>query len=195
MDIVISIAKGFIGLFNAGGKVFMSYMTGIIPLLIALITAINALIKIIGEERVNKFMAKLTKFSFLRYLVLPFLGDFFFTNPMCYTAGRFLPEKYKPAYIDASASMLHPITGLFPHANSAELFVFLGIANGFAKAGGDKTELALYYLIVGFIVIWLRGVITERVSFYFFKKDGHPEIITGGLDVDGLQKANGLERA
>lgn len=63
MDIIVSLAKGFIGIFNAGGKVFMSYMTGIVPLLITLLTAINALIKIIGEDRVNRFMSKLTKLN------------------------------------------------------------------------------------------------------------------------------------
>ncbi|WP_340852993.1 PTS glucitol/sorbitol transporter subunit IIC [Ligilactobacillus salivarius] len=188
MDGIITIAKGFIGLFNAGGKVFMSYMTGIIPLLVALITAINALIKLIGEERVNKFMAKLTRFSVLRYLLLPFIAVFFFTNPMCYTAGRFLPEKYKPAYYDSAVSLVHPITGLFPHANSAELFVFLGIANGFAKAGGDKTELALYYIFVGLIVIWMRGIITERISIHFFKKSGNFEALNAKLDVNSLEK-------
>lgn len=60
MQIMTDIATGFIGLFNAGGKVFLSYMTGIIPLLIALITAINALVKFIGEGRVNNAMSKLT---------------------------------------------------------------------------------------------------------------------------------------
>ncbi len=54
----------------------------------------------------------------IRYLVLPVLAVFFLTNPMAYTMGRFLPEKYKPAFYDSAVSFVHPITGLFPHANA-----------------------------------------------------------------------------
>lgn len=193
MDGLTNAASAFIGLFKAGGDVFMSYMTGIIPLLIALITAINALIKFIGEDRVNHFMSKLTKFAILRYTLLPILAVFFFTNPMCYTAGRFLPEKYKPAYYDSCVSFLHPVTGLFPHANSAELFVFLGIANGFSKAGGNQSQLAILYAITGIIVIFLRGMITEKISFYFFKRNGNTKILQQGTDVNDSKKTNAQE--
>ncbi|MFD1420685.1 PTS glucitol/sorbitol transporter subunit IIC [Lactiplantibacillus songbeiensis] len=193
MDALTNAASAFIGLFKAGGNVFMSYMTGIIPLLIALITAINALVKFIGEDRVNRFMAKLTKFAILRYTVLPILGVFFFTNPMCYTAGRFLPEKYKPAYYDSCVSFLHPVTGLFPHANSAELFVFLGIANGFTKAGGDQAKLALLYALSGIVIIFIRGLVTERFSMYFFKRNGNTKILNQNTDVNDLKKTNAQE--
>ena len=193
MQVLTDIATGFIGLFNAGGKVFLSYMTGIIPLLIALITAINALVKFIGEGRVNNAMSKLTKFAILRYTLLPILAVFFFTNPMCYTAGRFLPEKYKPAYYDSCVSFLHPVTGLFPHANSAELFVFLGIANGFVKAGGQQAKLALLYALTGIVVIFIRGMVTERLSFYFFKRNGNTSILDGSLDVNSLKKNDSQE--
>ncbi len=193
MDAMTNAATAFIGLFKAGGKVFMGYMTDIIPLLVALITAINALVKFIGEDRVNNFMAKLTKFAILRYTLLPILGVFFFTNPMCYTAGRFLPEKYKPAFYDACVSFLHPITGLFPHANSAELFVFLGIANGFTKAGGNQAKLALLYALTGIIIIFIRGLITERLSIFFFKRNNNLQILNQNLDVNDLAKENAEE--
>ena len=193
MQVMTDIATGFIGLFNAGGKVFLSYMTGIIPLLIALITAINALVKFIGEGRVNNAMSKLTKFAILRYTLLPILAVFFFTNPMCYTAGRFLPEKYKPAYYDSCVSFLHPGTGRFTHANSAELFVFLGIANGFVKAGGQQAKLALLYALTGIVVIFIRGMITEKLSFYFFKRNGNTNILDGSLDVNSLKKNDAQE--
>lgn len=193
MDYLTGAATAFIGLFKAGGKVFMGYMTGIIPLLIALITAINALVKFIGEDRVNRFMSKLNKFAILRYTLLPILAVFFFTNPMCYTAGRFLPEKYKPAYYDSCVSFLHPVTGLFPHANSAELFVFLGIADGFTKAGGDQSKLALLYALSGIIIIYIRGMVTERFSMYFFKRNGNTNILGQEMDVNDLKKTNAEE--
>ena len=40
-------------LFRAGAATFTSWVTGIIPLLVIMMTAVNSLIKLIGEERVN----------------------------------------------------------------------------------------------------------------------------------------------
>jgi PTS system glucitol/sorbitol-specific IIC component len=82
---------------------------------------------------------------------------------MCYTFGRFVDEKYKPAYYDAAVSFVHPITGLFPHANAGELFVYMGIATGLQQAGYDTGGLAIRYFIVGLIVILIRGLLTERI--------------------------------
>ncbi|MFP3648983.1 PTS glucitol/sorbitol transporter subunit IIC, partial [Paraburkholderia sp. SIMBA_054] len=80
------------------------------PLLIVLITAINALIRLIGEERINRLAAKSTKNIILRYTIFPVLAVFFLTNPMAYTFGKFLPEKQKPAFYDSAVSFVHPIT-------------------------------------------------------------------------------------
>jgi len=170
MDFLVNLADGFIGMFEAGGEVFVGYLTDIIPLLVALITAVNAVVKLIGEDRVYGFMQKMTRFSILRYSVVPFLAIFFLTNPMCYTFGRFLKEDYKPAYYDSTVSMLHPITGIFPHANSAELFVFLGIAQGYA-AIGSQSELALRFLLVGLLVMLIRGITTEKIYLYMKKRN------------------------
>ncbi|MCI2257301.1 PTS glucitol/sorbitol transporter subunit IIC, partial [Domibacillus sp. PGB-M46] len=123
-------AEGFIGMFEKGGETFMDMFTGIIPTLICLILAVNALIKVIGEERIDRFARKTTKNIILRYTLFPFLAVFFLTNPMAYTFGKFLPERQKPAFYDSTVSFLHPITGLFPHANAAELFIYMGIAQG-----------------------------------------------------------------
>jgi len=169
VDILVSIADGFMGMFQAGADVFMGFITGIIPLLITLITAVNALIKLLGEERIFAFMKKVSKFTILRYTVIPFFAVFILTNPMAYTFGRFLPEKNKPAFYDAAVSLVHPITGLFPHANAAELFIFLGIAQGFAKVG-SQSKLALLYLVVGLIVCLLRGIVTEKITEFFIKR-------------------------
>ena len=89
MDFLVKLSDGFIGMFQAGAETFVGFLTGIIPLLITLILFINALIKIIGEERVFGFMQMCTKFFVLRYTLIPFLACFFLTNPMCYTFGRF----------------------------------------------------------------------------------------------------------
>jgi PTS system glucitol/sorbitol-specific IIC component len=98
------------------------------------------------------------------------MAVFFLGNPMCYTFGRFVEEKYKPAYYDATVSFVHPITGLFPHANAGELFVYLGIATGLQQAGLSTGGLAVRYFIVGLIVILLRGLLTERI-YAFMTRD------------------------
>ena len=106
-------------LFRAGAATFTSWVTGIIPLLVIMMTAVNSLIKLIGEERVNGVAQRATENIITRYTVLPVLAVLFLGNPMCYTFGNFVDQKYKPAYYDAAVSFVHPVTGLFPHANGA----------------------------------------------------------------------------
>jgi PTS system glucitol/sorbitol-specific IIC component len=161
-------ATDFIGVFQQGGEVFVGLVTGIIPLLIVLLTAVNALIKLIGPERIDRVGEIASRpgirYYPLRYLVLPFLAVFFLTNPMAYTMGRFLEERDKPAFYDSAVSFVHPITGLFPHANPAELFVYLGIANGIRQLGLPLGDLAVRYFYVGLIVIFMRGIVTELIT-------------------------------
>ena len=124
MEFLSNLATAFIGLFQIGGEQFVGYITGIIPTLVCLITAVNALIAIIGQDKVDKLGIICSKNFLLRYTLLPILSMFFLCNPMAYTMGRFLDEKYKPAFYDAAVSFCHPITGLFPHANAGEYFVY-----------------------------------------------------------------------
>ncbi len=163
-----SAAQWFIGLFQEGGLVFVGLLTGIIPTLVVLLTAVNALIRLIGPEKIDHLGEVAGRPGLIyypvRYLVLPVLSVFFLTNPMAYTMGRFLPEKYKPAFYDSAVSFVHPITGLFPHANAGELFVYLGIAAGITGLGGQVGDLAIRYLLVGMVVILIRGVLTEFIT-------------------------------
>ena len=163
-----SAAEWFIGLFQAGGDFFLALVTGILPLLIVLLTAINALIRLIGPERIDKLGEYAARPGLVwypvRYMVLPALSVFFLTNPMCYTMGRFLPERYKPAFYDSAVSFVHPITGIFPHANAGELFVYLGIAAGITTLGFGVGDLAVRYLLVGLVVILIRGIFTEVIT-------------------------------
>jgi PTS system glucitol/sorbitol-specific IIC component len=171
MDILAKIAEGFIGLFQAGGATFMGMVTGILPTLIVLITFVNAIIKLVGEEKVERFAAKTSRFAITRYTIFPVLAVFFLTNPMCYSFGKFLDEKYKPAFYDAAVSFVHPITGLFPHANAGELFVYMGIAAGLQTLGLSLGEIAVRYFIVGVIVIFIRGMLTERIYAMLVSKN------------------------
>jgi PTS system glucitol/sorbitol-specific IIC component len=161
-------AEWFIGLFQAGGEVFMGLVTGIIPTLIVLLTFVNALIRMIGPERIEKMGEYAARPGIqwypIRYLVFPALSVFFLTNPMAYTMGRFLPERYKPAFYDSAVSFVHPITGIFPHANAGELFVYLGIAAGITTLGLSTGDLAVRFLLVGMVVILIRGILTELIT-------------------------------
>lgn len=105
----------------------------------------------------------LTKSIFTRYTLLPVISVLFLANPMCYTFGRFVEEKHKPSFYDSTVSFLHPVTGLFPHANGGELFVYMGIATGITTLGLPLGDLAVRYFIVGVIVIFIRGVVTEKI--------------------------------
>jgi PTS system glucitol/sorbitol-specific IIC component len=169
MDWIIQLAEGFIGMFQKGGETFVGMLTGIVPTLLCLITAVNAIIKLVGEERIHKFAQKCTGNMILRYTVFPLLAVFFLTNPMAYTFGKFLPEYQKPAFYDSSVSLVHPITGLFPHANAAELFVYMGIAQGITQLGLPLGPLAIRLFIVGMIVILIRGIITEKITVKMMK--------------------------
>lgn len=170
MDTLARAAEWFIGLFQEGGQTFVGQVTGILPTLIVLITFVNSIVKLIGEEKVQRLAQKATGNIFSRYIILPVLAVFFLTNPMCYTFGKFLDEKYKPAFYDAAVSFVHPITGLFPHANPAELFVYLGITEGLRQLGLPLGGIAIRYFIVGLIVIFIRGIVTEMITARMMKK-------------------------
>ncbi|WP_440913683.1 PTS glucitol/sorbitol transporter subunit IIC, partial [Enterococcus innesii] len=170
MDFLVMVAENFIGIFDAGGENLVGLITGILPTLIVLLTFVNALIALIGEERVSKFAQICTRNIILRYSIFPLLAVFFLTNPMCYSFGRFLKEKQKPAFYDSAVSLVHPITGLFPHANAGELFVWTGIASGLTTLGLSTMPLAVRYFLVGLVVITIRGVVTELLTKLMWKE-------------------------
>ena len=161
-------AEDFIKVFNKGGSVLLSLMGGILPTLVVLLTAVNALVRIIGPEKIENLGKAAARPGIqwypVRYIILPFVAVFVLTNPMAYTMGRFLPERYKPAFYDSAVSFVHPILGIFPHANPGELFVYVGIATGISQLGLGLGDLAVRYLLVGLVVIFIRGIVTEWIT-------------------------------
>ena len=176
MDLLVQLAQGFIGIFKAGADWWWAVFVGIVPLVVVLMTAFNAVIAWIGTERIENFgkfaSQECILFLPLRYLVLPVVSVFVLTNPMAYTMGRFLPEKYKPAFYDSAVSFVHPPLGILPHVNPGELFVWAGIANGVQSAYGATAmaDLAVRYLLTGMLVILIRGIVTERITAFMWKK-------------------------
>jgi glucitol/sorbitol PTS system EIIC component len=165
-------AEWFIGLFQAGGETFVGFVTGIIPTLIVLLTFFYTLINLIGEDRIHRAARVAAGNFFTRYTVLPVLAVFFLTNPMAYTFGTFLDERYKPAFYDSAVSFVHPPLGIFPHVNPAELFVWLGVARGLQQLDLPLGPLAVRYIIAGLIVIFIRGVFTQYITFFLARRQG-----------------------
>jgi len=167
-------AEDFIAVFNKGGEVLLSLMGGILPTLIVLLTAVNALVRLIGPEKIENLGKAAARPGIqwypVRYIVLPFVAVFVLTNPMAYTMGRFLPERFKPAFYDSAVSFVHPILGIFPHANPGELFVYVGIATGIQQLGYGLGDLAVRYMLVGLVVIFIRGIVTEAITARMMKK-------------------------
>jgi PTS system glucitol/sorbitol-specific IIC component len=174
-----TIGKHFIGVFQQGGQVFVGFVTGIIPTLVVLMTAFYAVIGLVGEDRVHGLARATGRIALTRYTVLPVLAVFFLTNPMAYTFGSFLEEKHKPAFYDSAVSFVHPILGLFPHANPGEYFVWGGVLVALLdleKAGkippSYHVTLAIYYFGVGLVVILLKGIVTERITAFLARRQG-----------------------
>ena len=167
-------AEDFIKVFNKGGSVLLSLMGGILPTLIVLLTAVNALVRLIGPEKIENLGKAAARPGIqwypVRYIILPFVAVFVLTNPMAYTMGRFLPERFKPAFYDSAVSFVHPILGIFPHANPGELFVYVGIATGIQQLGYGLGDLAVRYMLVGLVVIFIRGIVTEAITARMMKK-------------------------
>lgn len=171
--------KYFIGIFQEGGKVFAGFVTGIIPTLVVLMTAFYAVTELVGEERVHGIARGAGKIALTRYTVLPVISVFFLTNPMAYTFGSFLEEKHKPAFYDAAVSYVHPPLGLFPHVNPGEYFVWGGVLvalleleNRGVVEVGYHIRVAIWYAIVGLIVILLKGMLTERITAIMARRQG-----------------------
>lgn len=161
MDILVTLAQGFMKLFQTGAGTFVAWMKGIVPVVLLLMVAMNTLIQLIGEERINRLAKASSKNPILRYLILPFIGSFMLGNPMALSLGRFLPEKYKPSYYASGAYFCHTSNGLFPHINPGELFIWLGIAAGIEKLGLNTADLAVRYLLVGAVMNFFAGWITD----------------------------------
>lgn len=164
--------EGFQSIFIASGETFVSLVTGIVPMVLILLTVFNAISAFIGAEKLEKFSKFLGRHKILSYTVLPFISWFFLCNPMVYSAASFLPQRQRASYIDVCATTNGPMLSLFPHVNPAELFIWLGIAQGVESLGLPISGLAVRFFIAGWVLAVLRAYITEWIWVYLAKRDG-----------------------
>lgn len=172
LGILVQGAQLFIGLFQTGAETFIGWMQTIVPVVLLLLIAMNSLIRLVGEERINRFASKAGGNPLMRYMVLPFVGSFLLANPMVHSLGRFMPERYKPSYFASAAFFCHTSNGVFPHINPGELFIWLGVAAGVQKLGLDAGPLAIRYLLVGLVLNFLSGWVTDLTTKIVSKQQG-----------------------
>lgn len=82
MNIIVNAAESFMGLFDAGALTFVNWVSTIVPKVLLLLVFMNALIALIGQERINKFAKLCSGNVIMAYGVLPFLSAFMLGNPM-----------------------------------------------------------------------------------------------------------------
>ncbi len=172
MKPIINFATWFMGLFQAGGKQFANWVATIVPLVLIMLVFMNALIALIGQKKMNKFAQASASNPLMRYMVLPFLAAFMLGNPLAHTMGKFLPEYYKPSYYASAAQFCHTSNGVFPHINPAEYFIWMGIAAGVQKLGLNTMDLAVRYLLVGLVMNFVGGWVTDFTTAYVCKTTG-----------------------
>ena len=172
MDFLVKFASAFMSVFQAGGENFVSWVTGIIPTILMLLVMMNAIIALIGDERIEAIAKVCTSNPILRYAVLPCVSAFMLGNPMALSMGKFMPEFYKPSYYAAASYHCHTNSGIFPHINPSEIMIYLGIAQGITALGMDATPLALRYMLVGFIANFISGWATDFTTAFVQKQQG-----------------------
>ncbi len=69
MEYVTKFAEGFMNLFQTGAQTFISWMSGIVPVVLMLMVLMNTLIAFLGEERVVKVAKVSAKNPVTRYLL------------------------------------------------------------------------------------------------------------------------------
>ncbi|MEK4302066.1 PTS glucitol/sorbitol transporter subunit IIC [Oceanobacillus sp. FSL W8-0428] len=173
MSFVVDFAEQFMGFFGFVGDTFVGMFTGIVPILVGMLTLIQFIVNLVGENRIERIGKLLAKSSILKYSIFPIFAAFFLGSPASGTMGRFLPEKSKPGLMEAFFRNGHPLTSLFPHTNPAELFVWLGVAQGIEALGLPVGALAIRYVITGIVVGVISGIITEIVFTIIARRNNY----------------------
>lgn len=172
MKVIVNAASGFMGLFDVGAQNLIGWVSTIVPKVLLLLILMNTIIALIGQDKINKFAKVCSGNVILAYGVLPFLSAFMLGNPMALSMGKFLPERMKPSYYASAAYHCHTNSGIFPHINAGELFIYTGIASGIQTLGLNEMDLAIRYLLVGLVMNFFAGWVTDFTTKIVMKQQG-----------------------
>lgn len=172
MKIIVDFASKFMSLFDTGAETFVSWVSTIVPKVLLLLILMNTIIALLGQERINKFAKVCAGNVILAYGVLPFISAFMLGNPMALSMGKFLPERMKPSYYASASFHCHTNSGIFPHINPGEIFIYMGIASGIQKLGLNEMDLAIRYLLVGLVMNFFAGWVTDFTTKMVMKQQG-----------------------
>ncbi|MFR3031561.1 MAG: PTS glucitol/sorbitol transporter subunit IIC [Blautia sp.] len=174
LQLFVSAAEGLTGFFRAAGETFLGNLEGLLPMALIALTVLNAIVACVGEERFDRVARKLTGNFFCRYTLLPYLGNFFVGSPIVFTFGRYLKEKYKPAFFEiANRTNMAPMMCLFPHVNPSEMYVWLGVYNGVVQGYGTQAGGVL--AVCTFLLACTSSVVgltVEKVTLFLGKREG-----------------------
>lgn len=164
LDSIVAGSAYVMNIFTVAGQSWWNTISGQVPMLICLITFFNTIIAYVGQARLEKLGARLSKYSILSFTVLPLLISVCVPSVGgTVLAGKFLPEDQKIGYLDAKLSMVHPILGIFPHVQAPQLWVYMGIASGVMALGYDGSAFAIRALISALIMMPIRAYSTTFV--------------------------------
>ena len=173
MDFLISAATGLQNFFAEAGQAFWGNVTGLVPTVLIALTILGAIVSLIGEDRFDGVARKLTGNLFARYTLLPYLANFIVASPTSFVFGKYLQEKYKPAYYEiCNRTNMAPMMCLFPHVNAAELFVWLGVYDGVVAVGGAAAggKLAVATFLLALCTSSFIGFVIEKMTAFLAKR-------------------------
>ena len=172
---ITEIAKAIISFFEKAGAEFLDWTIHIVPMVLVALTLLNVIVRLVGEERFERFAHRCTGNIFARYLVLPYLSAFFMGSPSGHVFGKYLKEHQKPGFFEVTnRTCMAPMMTMFPHVNPAELFVWLGIYNGVVKRYGLETGalLGIVTFLLATVTSVFIGFTVEKISLYIARQKG-----------------------
>ena len=153
MDFFVHAATWFYALFQAGGKVFISWTVvstdadgkvtglGFVPTVLMLLVAMNALIQLIGQDRINRLASKAGGQP-VQPLPRPALHRGLHAGQPDGALARALParDSTSPATTPAPPSSATPATGCSPTSTPVSSSSGSGIASGIIALGLNPAD-------------------------------------------------------
>lgn len=169
MDTLITIQEKAMFVMNHCGDVFIDWVVNYVPPLLMMMIILNTIVYTLGSKSIHRLMPLAEKSSIFRYLALPFFGSVILGNPLSLALGKYLPEKFKPAFFASTSFFCHTSSGVFSQINPAEILVWVGISTGISQLGYSTVPLAIRYMVVGMGANFISGFVTEKITEHLSK--------------------------